>query len=76
MKNHKVQKILAIGMMSVLCTNLLTGCNFKINASKDVDNVIENTENGDIHFETEYNGMDGELTGSIEGTEVIEESVT
>ena len=74
MKNHKVQKVLAMGLMSLVCTNLFAGCNFNINAGKDVDNSIENTENGDNMSEMKDGSVEEEMTGISEGTEGIGEA--
>ena len=71
MKNHKVQKLFVIGLMSILCINLLAGCNFNTNASKGVDNSVKNTEIRDNMSETESISVDG--TGAID--EVMSEMI-
>lgn len=71
MKNHKIQKLFSIGLMSILCINLVTGCKFNTNASKDVDNSVKNTEIRDNMSETESISVDG--TGAID--EVMSEMI-
>ena len=64
MKKNKSRKVLAFGLLLVLAMNVLAGCNFNINADKDVDNSAENTEIGDNVSDTEMAGADGEIVGS------------
>lgn len=71
MKNHKIQKLFSMGLMSILCINLVTGCKFNTNASKDVDNSVKNTEIRDNMSETESISVDG--TGAID--EVMSEMI-
>ena len=65
MKKNKDQKVLGLSLTLILCMSFLTGCNFNINASKDVDNSVENTETGDNLTNTE-----------IAETEIVEEDTT
>ena len=55
------QKVFTVSLIFVVCVNFLTGCNFNINTSKDVDNSVKNTEIMDNLSESEVGSADGEI---------------
>jgi len=64
MRKYEGQKVLALSLMLAFCVNFLSGCNFNINETEDVDNSIENTEIRDNLSGTEVAGEDGKITGT------------
>lgn len=76
MKKYKGQKVLTLSLILVLGMNFLTGCNFNINASKDVDNSAKNTEIGDIRSGTENADAGEAVADSGSDTESVMETET